>query len=70
MADRTLRVEIVGDASSLQKAFGKASDSGDRLSNTFKSVGRVGLIAGAAVGGALVVGAGKAVNAASDLEEA
>lgn len=69
MADRTLRVEIVGDASSLQKTFGKAADSGDRLSSTFKSLGRVGVLAGAALGGAAVVGASKAINAASDLNE-
>ncbi len=69
MADRTLRVEIVGDASSLQRTFGKAADSGDRLGNTFKSLGRAAAYGGAAVGGAVVIGAFKAVNAASDLNE-
>ena len=53
MADRTLRVEIIGDASSLQKTFGKAADSGDNFGRT---LGRVGKAAGVAVGAAALGG--------------
>lgn len=69
MADRTLKVEIIGDASSLNRAFGKAADSGDRLGNSFKTLAKVGAVAGIALGGALAIGAKKSIDAASDLNE-
>ncbi len=53
MADRTLRVEIVGDASSLQKTFGQAGSKADSFG---KSLGRVGKYAGLALGGAALGG--------------
>ena len=52
MADRELKVIITGDASSLQRAMGKASKTGSGLSRSLRNLGKV-----AAVGvGAAFVG--------------
>lgn len=52
MADRKLVVELIGDASSLEKAFGRSSQAGSRFGSGLKNLGKV-----AAVGvGAAFVG--------------
>ncbi len=69
MADRTLRVEIIGDASSLNKAFGKAANAGDGLGKSLGKLAKVGIAAGVALGAGLAVGAKKSIDAASNLQE-
>lgn len=56
MANRTLKVEIVGDASSLHRAFGQAADSGSRFGGALRGVGKAAAFAvgGAALGGLAV----------------
>lgn len=66
---RKLEVEIVGDASSLSRAFGKASDSAGGFGSTLAKVGKVAAVAGAAIGAGMAVGIGKSIRAASDLNE-
>lgn len=60
MASRTLLVEIVGDSSSLEKAMGRASASGDAFGSTMKKVA----IAAAAGLGAIGLAVDKSVKAA------
>jgi hypothetical protein len=55
VANRKLVVEIVGDASSLQRALGNAASSGSRFGSVMGKVGKIGLAAGAAITGGLVV---------------
>ncbi len=55
MASRTLRVEIIGDASSLNKAFGQAARAGENLGSKMKTAGKNMTIAGAAITGVAVV---------------
>jgi hypothetical protein len=53
---RELRVEIIGDASSLQKALGKATGQSSRFGSTLKTLGRVAAVGvGAAFAGMAVV---------------
>ena len=53
---RTLQVEIIGDASSLQRALGTAGKSTSTLGSRFASLAKyAGVAAGAAGIGALVV---------------
>jgi hypothetical protein len=55
MASRELKVEIVGDASSLQKALGKASSSSSKLGGALKTLGKAAAIGvGAAFAGLAV----------------
>ena len=54
MADRKLVVEIVGDSSSLERAFNKSAKSAETFGT---AVRRGSLIAGAALGGGLVLAA-------------
>lgn len=60
MASRSLLVEIVGDSSSLQKALGSASTSGEAFGSTMKKVA----IAAAAGLGAIGLAVDKSVKAA------
>jgi phage-related protein len=53
MPSRKLEVEIIGDASSLHRSLGKASDAGDGFG---RSLGRIGKYAGLALGGAALGG--------------
>jgi hypothetical protein len=53
---RKLLVEVVGDTSSLEKAFGRTSRSGSRLGGTFGSLAKAGALA--AAGGIAAVGVG------------
>lgn len=66
---RKIEIEYVGDASSLSRANGQATKSMGKLSGGLSKLGRAALIAGAALGTAMVVGTVKAVEAASDLNE-
>ncbi len=54
MADRTLRIEIIGDSSSLERAFSKSQKSAEGFGT---AVRRGSLIAGAALGGGLLLAA-------------
>jgi hypothetical protein len=52
MASRELKVEIIGDASSLQKALGNASKGTSRLGSSMKTLGKVAAVGvGAAFAG-------------------
>lgn len=62
MASRKLEVEIVGDASSLERAFGKAQKSSSKLGGALKT-GVVGAAAGA---GAALAGLGVAAKIGFD----
>jgi hypothetical protein len=66
---RKLVVEIVGDSSSLERAFKDSSKAGNSLGRSMRSLGKVTALAGAAIGVAAVVGIKKAVVSASNLEE-
>jgi hypothetical protein len=66
---KKLVVEIVGDSSSLEKAFKSSASASNSLGKTFVSLGKVAALAGAAIGVAAVVGIKKSVEAASSLEE-
>ncbi len=66
---RKLVVEIVGDSSSLERAFKDSSKAGNSLGRSMKSLGKVAALAGVAIGAAAVVGIKKAVVSASNLEE-
>lgn len=54
---RKLEVEIIGDSRSLERAFGRAADSGSRFGNGLKRVGKYAAFAagGAALGGLYAV---------------
>jgi len=69
MADRTLKVEIIGDASSLNKALGSVSKSTTGASKAFGQLAKAGALVGAALGVAAAVGIKKSIDAASDLQE-
>lgn len=67
---RSLKVEIVGDASRLKKSFGDASSAGSRFGNAMKKAGKfaaIGLAGGVAAG---VVVLKKSVDAAIEAEKA
>lgn len=66
---RELKVEIVGDASSLQRALGKAGDASDGFGSKFAKLGKTMAVAAGAAGAAVGVVAIKSINAASDLQE-
>lgn len=69
MPSRKLEVEIVGDASSLQRALGSAGKSTSTLSRGFASLAKAGVLVGAALGGAAAIGIKRSIDAASDLTE-
>lgn len=73
MAQRELRVTIVGDARSLERSLGRASKSARGFSSditrSFAGISRAATVATAAVGAALATVAVKGVRAASDLNE-
>jgi phage-related minor tail protein len=50
MASRTLRVEIVGDASSLNRAFGDATKHSSKFGSALGSMAKVGFLAAGAAG--------------------
>lgn len=66
---KKLVIEIVGDSSSLDRAFRKAGSSSSALGGHLRTLGKAAAVAGVALGGAVVVGAVKAINAASNLDE-
>jgi TP901 family phage tail tape measure protein len=62
---RKLQVEIVGDSSSLERAFGRAAGQTSRFGS---SLGRLGRMAGLAVTGGLALAAGASVKLAGDYQ--
>lgn len=56
MADRKITIEIIGDASSLERAFRQSSSSGQRFESTMSKFGKTAAFAasGAALGGLTV----------------
>ena len=71
MASRTLHVDIVGDASSLQRAFGQAEKSTSRFGSKLGALAKGALIGGA-VGGVALLGKTlfDSVGAAQEAEKA
>jgi hypothetical protein len=67
MAGRELRVEIIGDSRSLQKALGKASDASTGFGSKFSKAGKV--IGAAALGMGAAVGAGLFVTLKRGFDE-
>jgi hypothetical protein len=70
MASRTISVEIVGDATSLKRAFDKAGDSSRSLGSKLASVGKVAAVGLAAGFGVAAVVMKKSVDAALEAEKA
>ena len=66
---RTLKVNIVGDASSLNKALGSATRQSSGAGRAFAGLGKAAALAGAALGAAAAVGIKKSIDAASNLTE-
>ncbi len=66
---RELKVEIVGDASSLHKALGQAGKSTDGFGGKFAKLGKTMAVAAGAAGVAIGALAVKSIGAASDLSE-
>lgn len=68
MARRRIEIEIVGDAGSLQRAFGQAGQASDGFSGKMKAAGKVaaGVFAGGLVVG--IAGMKASVDAAKDAE--
>ena len=54
MASRTLKVEIIGDASSFQRALGNATKTSSGLSRAFRGLGIAAAGAGVAIGAGFV----------------
>lgn len=73
MAARKLEVQILGDAKSLERAFGKASKASDsfgaKVGGGLLNTAKVATVAAGAIGSLAVVMGVKAVNAAVDLGE-
>lgn len=66
---REVKVEIIGDASSLQRAFGQAGKASNTLGSRMAKVAKIAVATGAVLGVGVAVGAKKAIDAASDLGE-
>lgn len=69
MAGRELKVEIVGDASSLQKALGSATKTSDKFGSAIAKMGKLAVLGMAALGAGAVVAGKKMVEMASDAAE-
>lgn len=54
---RSLKVDIIGDSRSLERALGRAQSSSGRLGGALRGLGKVALGAGAVLGGGLAVAA-------------
>src|SRR3990167_5494591 len=65
---RKLEVEIVGDARSLERAFGRAGHAGDGFGRSLASLGKVAAVAGAAIAAGVGVGLAVAAKKAIDFE--
>jgi len=71
VADKKLRVEIIGDADSLKKAFGTADKSSSSLGSTLGGLGKTAALAGGAAGlGALVFGLKASIDSAMEHQKA
>jgi len=66
---RELKVEIVGDSKSLERALGNSTKGVDQFGGSLTKLGRVAAAAGVAIAVGVGAGAVKAVKAASDLQE-
>lgn len=69
MASRTLKVEIIGDASSLQRALKGASSSSSSFGSKLAKVGRVAAIGLGALGAGAIFAGKKMKDLASDAAE-
>lgn len=69
MASRKLEVQIVGDSKSLERAFGRAADSGSSFGSKLAKAGKIAAVGFAALGAVAAVGLKKSIEAASDLNE-
>lgn len=69
MAGRKIEVQIVGDASSLSKAFGKASGSASGFGSKMASVGKLAAVGLGALGVGAAVAGKKMIEMASDAAE-
>ncbi len=66
---RELKVEIVGDASSFNRALGSAGKGADTFGSKLVKVGKIAATAGAAIAAGVGIAAVKSIDAASDLSE-
>ncbi len=67
---RKLVVEIIGDASSLEKAFGKAGKESDKFSSGLRKVGKAAAFtAGGAALGGLLIGLKRGIDEFSDSQK-
>src|SRR5262245_13680739 len=69
MPSRKLEVEIIGDASSLNRALGSAGKSSGTLGARLGGLAKAAGLAGVALGAAAAVGIKKSIDAASNLSE-
>lgn len=67
---RSIKVEIIGDASSLSRAFGQASGSAAGFGSKMATVGKAAGVAALAIGGVLVAGAIVAAKKFAEFEAA
>src|SRR6266542_364195 len=67
---RTLSVQIVGDASSLQRAYAGAEAATTRFGGALGKLKLAAIAGGVAIAGAAVVAAKQSVRAAIDAQEA
>src|SRR5262245_25544398 len=65
---RKLEVEIIGDANSLQRAFGSAAKSTNNFGSRLKTVGKVAGLAAAGGIAAFGIGLKKSMDAAKEAE--
>jgi hypothetical protein len=67
---RTIEVQIIGDASRLEKSFRQASDSGSRFGSALSKLGTMAKLGTAGLTAGVVVGLKKSVDAAIEAEAA
>jgi hypothetical protein len=70
VASKKIEVQILGDATSLSRAFGQAEKSTSRLGSAMGKVGAVAKIAGLAIVGGIGVGLERSIKAAMEAETA
>lgn len=67
---RKLEIQIVGDASSLERAFGRAANSGSSFGSKMAKAGKMAGVAFVAMGAAAAAGLASSAKAAIDFEKA
>lgn len=66
---RKIEVQLVGDSRSLERSFARAQGAGSKLGSGIRKLGLAAAAGAAVLGTGLVIGAKRAVDAASNLEE-